>query len=112
MAGEKEAIFSIFQGLMKGQKGDGFENDRRTDEADRPSEKSPQTGNQAIGSAKIGCSLPGSFEDEELMFDENGLGDGGTDAVGSQESGEGGKDMGEKDENVAHVGIIAKPGFD
>lgn len=110
--GEKEAIFSIFQGLMKGQKGRGFEYDRRTDEAGGPNEKRAQTGDQTIGSAKIGCSLPGSIEDEELMFDENGLGDDGTDATGPQEPGEGGKDMDEKDENVAHVGIIAKPGFD
>jgi len=105
-------IFSIFQGVMKGQKGGGFENDRRTDEAGRPNEKSAQTGDQAIGSAKIGCSLPGSIEDEELMLKENGLGDDGTDAAAPQEPGDGADDMDEKDENVAHVGIIAKHGFD
>lgn len=112
LGGEKEAIFSIFQGLMKGQKGGRFEYDRRTDEAGGPDEKSAQTGDQAIGSAKIGCSVPRSIEDEELVFDENGLGDDGTDAAGTQEPGEGGDDMDEKDENVAHVGIVAKPGFD
>ena len=56
--------------------------------------------------------MPGSIEDEELMFDENGLGDDGTDSAGPKEPGEGGDDMDEKDENVAHVGIIAKPGID
>ena len=48
---------------MKAQKGGRFENDCRTDEAGGPDEKSAQTGDQAIGSAKIGCSLPGSIED-------------------------------------------------
>jgi len=46
------------------------------------------------------------------MLKENGLGDDGTDAAGPQKPGEGGNDMDEKDENIAHVGIIAKPGFD
>ena len=97
---------------MKAQKGGRFENDFRTDEAGGPDEKSAQTGDQAIGCAEIGCSLPGSIEDEELVFDENGLGDDGTDAAGTQEPGEGGDDVDEKDENVAHVAIVAKPGFD
>ena len=48
---------------MKAQKGGRCENDCRTDEARGPDEKSAQTGDQAIGSAKIGCSLPGSIED-------------------------------------------------
>jgi hypothetical protein len=39
LGGEKEAIFSILQGLMKGEKGGGFEYDRRTDEADGPEER-------------------------------------------------------------------------
>jgi len=46
------------------------------------------------------------------MFDENGLADDGTDAAGLQEPGDGGDDMDEKDENAAHVGMIAKQGFD
>jgi len=52
------------------------------------------------------------IEDEELMFDENGLGDSGTETAGPQKPGEGGKDMDENDQNVGHVGIIARPGFD
>jgi len=56
--------------------------------------------------------LPGSIEDEELVFDENGLGDDGTDAAGTQEPGEGGDDMDEKDEEMAHLRSIAKTGFD
>ena len=97
---------------MKAQKGGRFENDCRTDEARGPDEKSAQTGDQTIGSAKIGCSLPGSIENEELVFDENGLGDHRTQAAGPQQPGERGDDMDEKDEEMAHLCSIAKTGFD
>lgn len=97
---------------MKAQQGGRFENDCRTDQAGGPDEKSAQTGYQAVGCAEIGCSLPGSIEDEELVFDENGLGDHRTQAAGPQQPGEGGDDMDEKDEEMAHLRSIAKPGFD
>ena len=45
------------------------------------------------------------------MFDENGLGDDGTDSAGPKEPGEGGDDMDEKDDKIAHLLIITKPGI-
>jgi hypothetical protein len=45
-----------------------------------------------------------------LVFDENGLGDHGTDAAGPKEPGECGDGMDEKDEEIAQLRIIAKPG--
>ena len=48
-------------------------------------------------------------QDEELVFDQNGLGDHRTDVAGPQEPGEGGDNMDEKDEEIAHLRIIAIP---
>jgi hypothetical protein len=46
-----------------------------------------------------------------LLFDENGLGDHGTDAARTQEPGKRGDDMDEKDDEIAHFIIITKPGI-
>ena len=96
---------------MKAQKGGRFEYDCRTDEAGGPDEKSAQTGDQAVRCAEIGCSLPGSIKDEELVLDENGLGDHRTDAARTQESGKSSDDMDEKDDEITHLLIITKPGI-
>ena len=52
---------------------------------------------------EIGCPLPGTIEDQELLLDENGLGDNGTDAARTQESGKSSDDMDEKDDEIAHL---------
>lgn len=41
-------------------------------------EEGAQTGNNAIRSEWIGCSLPRTIENQELLLDENGLGEYGT----------------------------------
>jgi hypothetical protein len=46
-----------------------------------------------------------------LLFDENGLGDHGTDPARAQESGKSSDDMDEKDDEIAHFIIITKPGI-
>ncbi len=45
------------------------------------------------------------------MFDENGLGDDGTDSAGPKEPGEGGDDMDDKDDEIAHLVIITNRGI-
>jgi len=52
--------------------------------------------------------LTGPIEDQELLFDENGLGDDRTDAARTQESGERSDDMKEKDDESAHLNILAE----
>jgi len=46
-----------------------------------------------------------------LLLDENGLGDYGTDAARTQESGKSSDDMDEKDGEIAHLLIVTKPGI-
>ena len=42
------------------------------------------------------------------MFDEDGLGNYGTDAAGTRKSGDGREEMDEKDHEIAHFRIVAK----
>jgi hypothetical protein len=46
-----------------------------------------------------------------LLLDENGLGDHRAEAARTQESGEGSDEMDEKDDEIAHLLIITKPGI-
>jgi hypothetical protein len=62
----------------------------------RANKESTQAGNQMISRAQIGRPLTGSIEDQELLFDENGLGDDRTDSARAHEQGERSDDMNEK----------------
>jgi hypothetical protein len=42
------------------------------------------------------------------MFDEDGLGNYGTDAAGTRKSGDGREKMDEKDHEIAHFRIVAR----
>jgi hypothetical protein len=52
--------------------------------------------------------LPRTIEDQELLLDENGFGDYRTDAARTQESGTSNDDVDEKDDEIAHLGILAR----
>jgi hypothetical protein len=45
-----------------------------------------------------------------LLFDENGLGNYRTDAARTQEPGKSNDDMDEKEDEIAHLLIITRPG--
>ena len=49
-----------------------------------------------------------AIEDQQLMFDENGLGNYGTDAARTRQPGDGGEEMDEKDHEIAHCRIVAR----
>jgi len=54
--------------------------------------------------------VAGTLEDQQLMFDEEGLGNYGTDAARPHQSGEVGDEMDEKDHEVAHFRVlVTKP---
>ena len=46
-----------------------------------------------------------------MLLDENCLGDNGTEAAQTQESGKSGDDVDEKDDEIAHLLIITNPGI-
>ena len=100
---EKErAIFSVPQSLVDAQKSRGFQHDGRTDQASGANEESTQTGDEAIGKTQIASPLPRAIDDQELLLNQNGLGDHRTDAARPQETGNRSHDVDEKDDEIAH----------
>ena len=55
--------------------------------------------------------MPRTSEDQELLLDKNGLGNHRTDTARTQESGKSSHDMDEKDDEIAHLSIVSKPGI-
>jgi hypothetical protein len=105
--GEEPAVLALGQDLVKAQEGRRFQNDGGTDEPGRPQEQSAPTGDDAIREAEIGSALARAIEDQQLMFDEEGLSKYGTDAPRTGKSDEGCDEMDEKDDEIAHFRILA-----
>ena len=61
-----------------------------------------------IREAEIWSALARAIEDQQLMFDEDGLGNSGTDAAATWKSGEGVEEVDEKDHEIAHIRIVAR----
>ena len=71
-------------------------------------EKGAETGDNAIGNAQVGSSLPTAIQDEELMPSERRFRDDGTKATRFYKPDDGDDQMNEKDEDVVHAGIVSK----
>jgi hypothetical protein len=59
---------------VEAQESRKFQNDGGTDEPGRPHQQSAPTRDEAIQQAEVGSALARAIEDEELMLDEDGLG--------------------------------------
>ena len=53
---------------------------------------------------QVGRTLAPAIEDEQLMSDQHGLGDNGTESTGPRQSSQGDDQMNEYDSEVAHPG--------
>jgi hypothetical protein len=58
-----------------------------------------------------GCPLPRTIEDAQLVFDENGLGDYGTDAARTQKPGENNDYVDEQHDEIAYFLIVTNLGI-
>jgi hypothetical protein len=106
--GEEQAVLALGQDLVKVQQGRRFQSDGRTDQTGGPQEQGAPTGDDAIREAEVGSALAGAIEDQQLMFEEDGLGKYGTDAARTRQSGEGGDEMDEKDQEITHFCMILR----
>ena len=82
--------------MVKAQESRRLQNKGRTDQPGRLNEQRALTGDEAIREEEIGGALAGAMEDQELMFDEEGLGNYGTDAARPRQSGGGREEMDER----------------
>jgi hypothetical protein len=56
----------------------------------------------------MGGPLPRTIEDQELLLDKNGLGNHSAEAAPNPESGKRSEDVHEKDDEIAHLSILAR----
>jgi len=55
--------------------------------------------------------LPGAIHDQELVLEEKRFRNQGTDAARSKQPGQGGKEMDEKNQQMAHRRMVARLGI-
>ena len=94
--GEKQAVLALGQDLVKVQKGRRLQNDGRTDQPGRThhQERHPAGNDVRSTGGWVKRSLARAIEDQQLMFDEDGLGNYGTDAAGTEQPGDGADESG------------------
>jgi len=93
------------------QQSRGSQYDCRTAQTGRPQEQGAQSCDETIGCLEIRGSLPGSIQDQELLLDENGLGDHGTEAARAKKPADRNDDMKEKHDEMAHHSIVARTAY-
>ena len=64
------------------EQGGGLQNDGGTEDACRAHEKGEQTGGHAIRGAQVGRTLAPAIENQQLMPDQRGFGNHGTESPG------------------------------
>jgi hypothetical protein len=106
--GEKQAVLALRQNLVKMQEGRRLQHDGRTDPPGRSHKESTPAGDEPIREAEVGSSVSGTIEDQQLMFDEDGLGNYRTDAARLRQSGDGGDEVDENDHEIAHFRMVAR----
>jgi hypothetical protein len=72
-----------------------LQNDGGTENACRAHEKGTQTGDDPIGGAQVGRTLSAAIEDQQLMPDQHGFGNNGTQSARPCQSGDGDDQMNE-----------------
>jgi hypothetical protein len=101
------AVLSSPQHVMEMQQSGRLQNDGGAENAYRAHEKRAQTGDDTIRGAQIGRTLAAAIEDPQLMFDEHRLGNDGTEASWPCQPDYGDDQMNEKDDDVAHPGMLS-----
>ena len=96
--------FPFLNRFCRHSKVEGLQNDGGTEDACRAHEKGEQAGGKAIRDAQVGSTLAPAIEDEQLMPDQRGLGNHGTESPRPGESQHGDNHMNEQDDEVAHPG--------
>jgi hypothetical protein len=76
-------------------------------EATRLDPERTESRDQPIRHAEIGCAAAGTIHDQELMFDENRLGNYRTQTSGSGEPQNGGEEMNQENNQIVHIRMVA-----
>jgi hypothetical protein len=81
-----------------------LQNDGGTKDTCWAHEQRTQAGDDPIRGTQLGRTLAPAIEDEQLMPDQHGFGDNGTESTRPRQSGQGDDQMNEYDSEIAHPG--------
>ena len=84
-----------------------LQNDGGTNDPRRADEQGTQAGDDPIRGTQVGHTLAPAIEDEQLMADQHGFGDNGTESTRPRQSGQGDNQMKEYDSELANSRIPA-----
>ena len=92
---KQEAALSFPQHEVEMQQSGRLENDGGTENACRAQEKGARAGNGTISRVQLGSTLATAIEDQQLMPDQHGFGDNGTESAWLRQSRHGDDQMNE-----------------
>jgi hypothetical protein len=86
------------------QQSGSLQNDGGTKDTCRAHEQRAQAGDDPIRGTQVGRTFAPAIEDEQLMPDQHGFGDNGTESARRRQPGQGDDQMNEYDSENAHSG--------
>src|SRR6516164_4059084 len=101
---KQHAVLSFEQHTVEMQQSGRLQNDGGTKDTSRTHEQGAQAGDDPIRGTKVRRTLAPAIEDQQLMPDQHGFGDNGTESTWPRQSGQGDDQMNEYDSQVAHAG--------
>ena len=88
LGGKQQAVLSFPQQTVEMEQSGGLQNDGGTENRCRAHEKSAQAGDDTIRGTQVRRTLTTTIEDQELMSDQHGFGDHGTETARLCQSGQ------------------------
>jgi hypothetical protein len=99
---KQHTVLSLAQQTVEMQQSGRLQNDGGTKDTCRAHEQGAQAGDDPIRCTQVGRTLAPAIEDEQLMPDQHGFGDNGTESTRPRQSGHGDDQMNEYDDEIAH----------
>ena len=103
---KQQAVLSFLQRTVEMEQSGGLQNDSGAENACRAHKKGAQAGDDTIPGAEVGRTLAAAIEDDQLMPDQRGFGDNGTESARPCQSGQGDDHMNKQGEEVTHSGNL------
>src|SRR5215831_10991565 len=101
---KQHAVLSFAQHTVEMQQSGRLQNDGGTKDTCRTHEQRAQAGDDPIRGTQVGRTPAAAIEDEQLMPDQHGFGDNGTESTWPRQSGQSDDQMNEYVSEVAHSG--------
>ena len=101
---KQHAVLSLAQHTVEMQQSGRLQNNGGTKDTCRAHEQRAQAGDDPIRGTQVGRTLAPAIDDEQLMPDQHGFGENGTESTRPRQSGQGDNQVNEYDSELAHPG--------